>query len=38
MKEFFQSIVIQSEAKDLVYNHVYVSEVLPHFGRLNDTY
>ena len=45
MKDFFQSFVIQSEAKNLVYNHVYVSEIfrtessttrLPPFGRLND--
>ena len=28
--------VIQSEAKDLVYNHVDVSEILPPYGRLND--
>ena len=29
-------LVIQSEAKDLVYTHVYVPEILPPFGRLND--
>ena len=33
-------IVIQSEAKNLVYIHVnilvYVPEILPPFGRLND--
>ena len=30
--------VIQSEAKNLVYIHVYVFEILPPFGRLNDKY
>ena len=38
MKGFFQSLVIQSEAKNLVYNYVYASEILPPFGRLNDNY
>jgi len=41
------SLVIQSEAKNLVYIHVYASEIfrtessttrLPPFGRLNDNY
>ena len=38
MKDFFQSFVIQSEAKNLVYIHVYAFEILPPFSRLNDTY
>jgi hypothetical protein len=28
--------VIQSEAKNLAYIYVYVPEILPPFGRLND--
>ena len=30
-------LVIQSEAKDLDNTHVDASEILPPFGRLNDT-